>query len=164
MSISTGDKTGRLLQYDPCTKKVTVLLKNLAFANGVALSKDNSFLLVAETATFKIFKLWLRGPKAHDVELFSQLQRPADNIKRTDNGEFWVALNSRRGLHGNQTSSVSWLTKDPVGVKFDEQGNVVNVLDGEGGRTLESVSEVEEHNGKLWIGSVVKPYVGVIKL
>ena len=57
LSIATGDKTGRLLQYDPCTKKVTVLLDNLAFANGVALSKDSSFLLVAESATSKIFKL-----------------------------------------------------------------------------------------------------------
>ncbi|KAL6192964.1 hypothetical protein ACLB2K_034049 [Fragaria x ananassa] len=159
LSIATGDKTGRLLQYDPCTKKVTVLLDKLAFANGVALSKDSSFLLVAESATSKIFKLWLRGPNAGDVELFTQLKRPADNIKRTDNGEFWAALNSRRALQGNQTSSAFWLTKDPVGVKFDEQGNIVKVLDGEGGPTLESVSEVEEHNGKLWIGSVVKPYV-----
>uniref|UniRef100_UPI0005C9504E protein STRICTOSIDINE SYNTHASE-LIKE 10-like n=1 Tax=Fragaria vesca subsp. vesca TaxID=101020 RepID=UPI0005C9504E len=164
LSIATGDKTGRLLQYDPCTKKVTVLLDKLAFANGVALSKDSSFLLVAESATSKIFKLWLRGPNAGDVELFTQLKRPADNIKRTDNGEFWVALNSRRALQGNQTSSAFWLTKDPVGVKFDEQGNIVKVLDGEGGPTLESVSEVEEHNGKLWIGSVVKPYVGVLRL
>ncbi|KAM5567558.1 protein STRICTOSIDINE SYNTHASE-LIKE 10 [Rosa sericea] len=163
LSIATGDKTGRLLQYDPCTKKVTVLLDNLAFANGVALSKDSSFLLVAESATFKIFKFWLRGPKAHDAQLFTQLKRPADNIKRTNSGEFWAALNSRRGLQGNQTSPSLWLTKDPVGVKFDEQGNVMEVLDGEGGPTLESISEVEEHNGKLWIGSVVKSYVGVIK-
>ncbi|KAL6192963.1 hypothetical protein ACLB2K_034048 [Fragaria x ananassa] len=147
LSISTGDKTGRLLQYDPCTKccniiylicnfntkKVTVLLDNLAFANGVALSKDSSFLLVAETPTFKIFKLWLRGSKAGDVELFTQMKRPADNIKRTDNGEFWVAVNSLRQY---QTSPEYWLTKDPVGVKFDEQGNVVEVLDGEGGSTL----------------------------
>ncbi|XP_004298327.1 PREDICTED: strictosidine synthase-like [Fragaria vesca subsp. vesca] len=115
------------------TKKVTVLLDNLAFANGVALSKDSSFLLVAETPTFKIFKLWLRGSKDGDVELFTQMKRPADNIKRTDNGEFWVAVNSLRQY---QTSPEYWLTKDPVGVKFDEQGNVVEVLDGEGGSTL----------------------------
>lgn len=71
LSFVTGDKTGRLLHYDPRRKKVSVLLNNLAFADGVALSKDRSFLLVAETATFKIFKFWLRGPKAGDKQLFT---------------------------------------------------------------------------------------------
>jgi len=40
---------GRLLAYDPKTKATRVVLGNLVFANGVAVSPDQSFLLVVET-------------------------------------------------------------------------------------------------------------------
>ncbi|KAM1214631.1 hypothetical protein ACFX2I_011135 [Malus domestica] len=174
-SVLAGDNTGRLLQYDPRTKKVKVLLHGLGFANGVALSGDKSFVLVVESAEFRIHRLWLRGPKAHVLELFTQLQRPPDNIKRTKKGEFWVGLNSGRGvkevenkvktmMNNNESSGELLNVNDPVGVKLDEQGRVLQVLDGEGGKALQSVSEVEEHNGILWIGSVVTSYVGVIKI
>ncbi|XP_061992839.1 protein STRICTOSIDINE SYNTHASE-LIKE 10-like [Rosa rugosa] len=158
LSIISGDRTGRLMQYDPSTKKVTVLLKGLAFPNGVALTKDKSFLLLAETGTLKILRLWLRGPKSNALELFAQLVGFPDNIKRNNNGEFWVAINNGRGRSISRT-----LLGDPVGAKFDEEGNVLEVLDGEDSTAalLQSVSEVEEHNGKLWIGSVENSYVGV---
>jgi sugar lactone lactonase YvrE len=45
-----------LLKYDPKTKKSTVLMQGIRFANGVQLSKDESFLLVAESAESRIFK------------------------------------------------------------------------------------------------------------
>ena len=41
--------TGRLLKYDPGTGKASVALDNLAFANGVALSRDEAFLVVCES-------------------------------------------------------------------------------------------------------------------
>lgn len=47
----------RLLQYDPKTKKSTVLMKNLHFANGVQLSNDESFVLVSETAKSRVLRL-----------------------------------------------------------------------------------------------------------
>ncbi|KAJ1442175.1 Strictosidine synthase, conserved region [Sesbania bispinosa] len=166
--ILTGDRTGRLLKYDPNTQNVDVLLKGLAFPNGVALSKDNSFLLLAELTTFKILKVQLGDSKTNHVENFAQLRRPPDNIKRNAKGEFWVALNSGRGkiqrLENEIGSAIPQGTADPVGVKFDEEGKVIEVLDGEYGKELDSVSEVEEHEGSLWIGSPVQPYVGVIKV
>lgn len=188
-----GDKSGRLIKYDPITKNVTVLLRGLGIANGVALSKDNSFLLVAETSTKQIRRLWLRGPKAHVAELFFQLERAPDNIKTNDKGEFWIALhreaspnlqrgNKLEGHVGNQgfiavqsgkdslqtlqgeSKLEGWLSRDPVGIKIDEQGRTLQVLDGNGGSELSSVSEVLEYNGSLWIGSMQKNYVGVIEV
>ncbi|XP_004298328.1 PREDICTED: protein STRICTOSIDINE SYNTHASE-LIKE 10-like [Fragaria vesca subsp. vesca] len=158
LSIISADRTGRLMQYDPRTKKATVLLKGLAFPDGVALSKDKSFLLLIETGTLKILRLWLRGPKANTLELFAQLVGFPDNIKRNDNGEFWVAINN--GVGGSISAT---LLGDPVGAKFDEDGNVLEVLDGKDSAAalLQSVSEVEEHNGMLWIGSAQNSYVGV---
>ncbi|KAL3582034.1 hypothetical protein D5086_016366 [Populus alba] len=58
-AIINADKTGRLMKYDPNSKKVTVLHRGLAFPNGVALSKDNSFILVAESFTMRILKFYL---------------------------------------------------------------------------------------------------------
>ncbi|GMN38891.1 hypothetical protein TIFTF001_008126 [Ficus carica] len=157
------------MKYDPVAKKTTVLLKGLAFPDGVALSNDNSFLLFAESTTMRIFRVWLRGPKARTSEVFAQLGRSPDNIKRNRNGEFWIALNTGRAVlknlvhnkFGSQVVLPSWIA-DPVAVKFDRDGNVVGAVDGNGESTLESVSEVEEHGGTLWFGSAVKPYVGVM--
>ncbi|XP_059446830.1 protein STRICTOSIDINE SYNTHASE-LIKE 10-like [Corylus avellana] len=167
--IRKGDKTGRLMKYNPRTKKVSVLLKGLAFPNGVALSNDSSFLVLAETGTSQILRFWLQGSKNHTTEVFSSLERPPDNIKKNCNGEFWVALNSGRAIQNlgfmesRHETGKTWETKDVVGAKFDEEGKVIDVLDGKGGTSLDFVSEVEEHNGYLWIGSPVKPYVGLIR-
>jgi len=79
-----------------------------------------------------------------------------------------VALNSGRGrINGFEKereveTTVPWTT-DPVAIKFDSEGNVVEVLDGGYGTQLNSVSEVEEHDGSLWIGSAVQPYIALIK-
>lgn len=43
------EDTGRFLMYDPVTKKAKVLIQGLRFPNGVAVSKDGSFIVVAET-------------------------------------------------------------------------------------------------------------------
>ncbi|XP_030549965.1 protein STRICTOSIDINE SYNTHASE-LIKE 10-like [Rhodamnia argentea] len=188
LSIENGDKTGRVLKYDPRTKRVTVLLNGLSFPNGLALSKDGSFLVVAETGNLQLLRIPLSpsgtGRHATPAQVFyPQLSRYPDNIKRNDKGEFWVALNSGRGLvfpkteegphrgssvrgraHGDRDGNeIPWFTKDPVAIKFSEQGRVVEVLDGGFGRTFEAVSEVEEFAGTLWIGSVTMPYVGKFK-
>jgi len=52
---------GRLMSYDPATGTVKVLLKNLYFANGVALSRDEDFVLVNETYRYRITRYWLKG-------------------------------------------------------------------------------------------------------
>lgn len=160
------------MRYDPTTKIVTVLMRGLAFANGAALSQDNSFVLVGESATNQVHRFWLRGPKAYTSELFVHLERSPDNINRNEKGEFWIAVSSGRQSLQNppQLGTLEgqvvnpWLSRDAVGIKFDEQGRMVKVLDGNGGNLLNSISDIEEHNGSLWIGSVEKNYVVVIKI
>lgn len=147
---------------------MAVLLRDLGFPNGVALSKDSSFVLVAESSTWKIYKLWLKGSNGYKLEEFVQLKRSPDNIKRNENGEFWVAQNSGREiLNENRASTQNVFGElvfdDTVGIKFDEEGNVIQMIDGNGGSVLDSVSEVvEQHDGNLWTGSAIKSYVGLI--
>ncbi|KAK4481622.1 hypothetical protein RD792_012526 [Penstemon davidsonii] len=90
------DRGGRLLKYDPKTKKIDVLLKGLAMPAGLAISKDGSFVLIAEYLTCKITRFWIKGPKANTSETLVQLPGNPDNIKRTSSGDFWVAVNIQK--------------------------------------------------------------------
>lgn len=47
---------GRLLSYDPQTGSVKVLLDSLYMPNGIALSPDENFLLLAETSIGRILR------------------------------------------------------------------------------------------------------------
>jgi sugar lactone lactonase YvrE len=49
LDFMEASSTGRLLKHDPGTGKVSVVLDNLAFANGVALSRDETFIIVCES-------------------------------------------------------------------------------------------------------------------
>ena len=63
---------GRLLAYDPKTKTTRTLLRDLCFANGVAVSPDQSFVLVVETGAYRIHRVWLEWLEA----------RPGGNLHR----------------------------------------------------------------------------------
>lgn len=61
---------GRLLAWDPKTQKVRTVLPGLYFANGVAVSPDQSFVLVVETGMYRVQRVWLTGPKQGQAEIF----------------------------------------------------------------------------------------------
>ncbi|KAJ9184972.1 hypothetical protein P3X46_004655 [Hevea brasiliensis] len=184
-SILNKDTTGRLLKYDKSSAEVTILLEGLAFANGVALSKDHSFVLVAETTACQISRYWLHGANAGKVDIFAKLPGFPDNIRRNSKGEYWVALHSKKGLFSKLALSNSWIGKTllklplsfkqlhslliggrphATAIKLSEDGKVLKVLEDCDGKTLRFISEVEEKDGKLWIGSVLMPFLGVYDL
>jgi len=183
-SCLSGDKTGRFIKYNKSTKQVTVLLHGLAFANGVALSKDRSFALVAETRTCRILRYWIKGENAGKVEPFADLPGYPDNIRRNSKGEFWVAL------HGKKTPFADWLLRNTwagkallrlpltfdqlhllfmgkhhaITLKLSPEGEVVQVLEDSEGQNVKYISEVEERDGKLFVGSVMMPSIWVNNL
>ncbi|KAL3533584.1 hypothetical protein ACH5RR_007105 [Cinchona calisaya] len=148
------DKTGRLLKFDPTTNKVTVLMGNLMFPNGVALSKTGDFLLITETTNSRILKFWLEPTKAGRVEVFAELPGIPDNINRNQQGEFWVAVNSKNG------ESIRY----GLAVKLNENGDILKTLEDKTGKTWKYGSDIVETNGYLWIGSVIVPYVVKLKI
>ncbi|KAG8372086.1 hypothetical protein BUALT_Bualt12G0029900 [Buddleja alternifolia] len=177
--IISGDNSGRLMKFEPKTNKTTILLDNLKFPNGVALSQNGNFLLFVETTTCRLFKFWLKTPKAGKIEVIAQFPGFPDNIKRNGNGEFWVGINSRRGkflewIISNPWIGKSlirvfpidvtkvhlclarWIAKTGMGIRLNRDGNVVEVLDS---KRWKFVSEVDEDSGSLWIGSVTMPFV-----
>ncbi|XP_020576914.1 protein STRICTOSIDINE SYNTHASE-LIKE 10-like [Phalaenopsis equestris] len=187
-AIITGDSTGRLMQYDPTTKKTQILLSNLSFPNGIALSSDGSFLLIAETTTCRILRYWLQNST---FEVFSELPGFPDNIRRSPRGGFWVALHSRRSKLVKWLLSLPWLKKvffygsyvlptsrihgmvmffkrmrneGAMALRLNEDGEVIEVLESLGRRKMMLISEVHEMNDSLWIGSVIMPFLWRYKI
>ncbi|HJT67095.1 MAG TPA: SMP-30/gluconolactonase/LRE family protein [Pyrinomonadaceae bacterium] len=61
---------GRLLAWDPKTQKARTLLPGMYFANGVAVSPDQSFVLAVETGMYRVQRYWLTGPKQGQADVF----------------------------------------------------------------------------------------------
>jgi len=88
---------GRLIVYDPATGKASTLISGLNFANGVAVSPDQSFVLVNETGNYRVLRYWISGPqKGTWKPLIESLPAFPDNISAGFDGRFWVALVSPR--------------------------------------------------------------------
>ena len=56
LDLMEHTRNGRLLVYDPETGRATTLLDGLSFANGVAVSPDQSFVLVNETGEYRVIR------------------------------------------------------------------------------------------------------------
>lgn len=90
--------TGRLLRLAPGSETPEVVLEGLQFANGLAPSGDESFLVVAETGARRLTRHWLTGPEAGRTEPFAEnLPGMPDNLWRAGpDGPIWVSLVSPR--------------------------------------------------------------------
>lgn len=166
---------GRLLVYDPATQKTDMLLDGLYFANGIALSQNEDFVLVNETGRYRITRYWLKGEKAgsHDV-FIDNLPGFPDGVSANRNGTFWLAMPSPRNplmdtLHPSpwKKSLVAKLPKFlqpsaiPQGIVFalNERGEVVQALhDGDGAKVY-MITSAEQVGDMLYLGSLEAPQI-----
>lgn len=171
--------TGRLLRRNP-DGSVDILLTGLSFANGVALAEDESFVLVAETGAYSVVRLDLTGPSAGRRSLIIEnLPGMPDNMSRGSDGVFWIALPSERNKlldrllprHGALRKAI-WAMPDRLQpdatriawvIGIDGEGAVVRNLQGPG-TAFHYVTGVREHEGRLYLGSLVEPAVAVAAL
>lgn len=164
---------GRLLMHDPATAKTTTLLTGLNFANGVAVSHDQQFLLICETGSYRVIRYWIEGPRKGQSEPFIEnLPGFPDNISTGRHGRFWIAFFAPRNALLDSLSDNPFLRKViqrlPAAIKpkaeayahiaaIDPNGNVVKNLQDPGTEYAKttSVLETDQH---LYIGSLVAPY------
>ncbi|CAN0919017.1 Protein STRICTOSIDINE SYNTHASE-LIKE 7 [Linum grandiflorum] len=107
--ILGGKPNGRLLRYDPVTKKTTVLLRNLYFANGVDISPDQQSLVFCETPMKRCSKYYMKGEKEGKMDKFADnLPGLPDNIHYDGQGHYWIAF------AGGITASVEFSLKQPL--------------------------------------------------
>lgn len=84
--------SGRLIHYSRKTGKTKVLLDKIWFANGVALPYEENFVLVSDTHSSRIRKVWLKGSKTGQSEIFIDgLPGTPDNLSFDLEG-IWVSL------------------------------------------------------------------------
>ncbi|VVC91546.1 unnamed protein product, partial [Leptidea sinapis] len=82
-----SDPSGRLLYYNLATKENKVLLDNIWFPNGIAVSPDNSFIVLVETLKYRLLKYYIAGPKKGTTEVFYDgLPGVPDNIRVLPDG------------------------------------------------------------------------------
>lgn len=174
--------TGRLLKYDPRTRKASVALDNLSFANGVALSRDEAFVIVCESGRYRCLKLWLKGDKTSQVETFvADLPGSPDNIRRAPDGSFWIALVPLRSpwldLVTRWTFTkrvvasfpalldrIKATAKGPMVAQVSEDGEIIRLLDDSQGKVINLITSVTEFDGDLFFGSLSTNFVGKLSL
>ena len=104
--------TGRIIEFDPTNGESKVIMKGLNFANGIAAAVDDSFILVAETGSYRVWKYWLKGDKTGQSEVIvDNLPGFPDNIHRGLDGRFWVGLTSPRSAIIDKFSDQPFLRK-----------------------------------------------------
>ncbi len=169
---------GRLFRYDPSTGETTLLLDRLYFANGVALPRDEAYVLVVETGAYRIRRYWLTGDRAGEDDVFiDNLPGFPDNLSHNDAGIFWVAFASPRrkeldalmprpGLRRVIASLPDNLqpSPSPYGLiaGIDEDGVPRHCLHGPAGAFTE-ITGVREHDGWLYLGSLHEPAVARVR-
>jgi len=165
---------GKLIVFDPKTGKTSTLISGLSFANGVAVSPDQSYVLVNETGNYRVLRYWLSGPKNGTWEpLIESLPAFPDNISAGFNGRFWVALVAPRNQLLDSLSDKPFLRKMiqrlPEAIKpkaahyghiiaIDENGKVVADLQDPDARCPVNTG-VTETSQYLYIGSLVTDFI-----
>lgn len=169
---------GRVLKYDPSSGETTTILDGLSFANGIALSRDESFLLIAETGTYSVLKHWLSGDRAGQTEkLIENLPGFPDNINDNPNGTFWMGLVSPRSAPVDGMSDSPFVRKIVMrlpaalrpkpqrygfAVRFDADGRVLDNLQDPSGDYALVTGAIDAGDGNVVVTSLTEPRLGYL--
>lgn len=180
LDLLEGRAHGRLLKYDPASGTATTLAKELHFANGVALSKDESFVVVNETYRYRVARHWLKGPKAGTTEvLIEGLPGFPDGIAQSGRGTFWIAMFTVRNAAGDflaprpllkkmvaNLPRALWPKPAPYGlaIEIDEDGKILQSLHDPSGETVHQVTSVHERDGVLYFGHLHRDRISKVAL
>ena len=167
---------GRFLAYDLGNKTTKLLLDKLYFANGVAVSPDQSFVLVVETSKYRVQRYWLTGPRKGKSDIFiDNLPGFPDSISSNGKDTFWLALvqglESRKEMDSilpqpfirnilvRLPESASAPKNDGFVLGLDMDGRVIYNLQ-DASRSYVQTTNVVEHDGMLYLGSIKEDAIG----
>jgi sugar lactone lactonase YvrE len=180
--VVQNTRTGRLLRRTP-DGEVEVVLDGLSFANGVALSRDQDFVVVAESGTRTVVRRWLTGTRAGMRDYLCQdLPGYPDNVSLGSDGLLWVALPRRTDPLLAPLQSAPKVVRrlaSPIAARmparrpvsrvraYDDQGRLVHDLEirpDQPGGGLRMVTTAREQDGRVWLGSLYASAIGVQRL
>jgi ribose transport system permease protein len=177
-----GRGNGRIICYDPRTNTTRTAVSKIRFPNGVCVAHDGMSVYYATTWGCSVERLWIAGPKTGKVEtLIADLPGYADNINRSSDGHYWLAIVGMRtpafdlalrkpSFRGRMVARVArdeWLFPQMnVGnvVKFTDKGEIVDCLWDKGGVNHPMLTSCNEHRGYLYLGGIYNNRVGKHKI
>lgn len=181
LDIMEQSASGRVLAYDPATKKARVVARGLSFANGIALSVDGHTLFVSETGRYRIWKIDghasgvdVQSGSAQARVLLDNLPGYPDNLMRGRDGRIWVGLFKPRNPAADNLAQWPFLRKVllrlprswlPLGPSYghvfaiDEDGRVMDDLQDSSG-TYPETTGATETAGRLYIHSLHAHAIG----
>jgi sugar lactone lactonase YvrE len=167
---------GRLLALDPASQRARTLLRDVYFANGVAVSPDQSFVLVAETGMYRVRRVWLKEPKLGQSDIFiDNLPGFPDGISSNGRDKFWLALVAPRQAMFDRMQPYPFMRKmvlrlpkflQPAAQRYsfvlalDSQGHIVQNLQNGSADCYAEIANVVERNGTLYFGSIGEDTIG----
>ena len=178
-SLIENKATGRLLSYSPITKVTKVHLENLQFANGVAMGPDDEYVLVNETAGSRISRLWLKGDKKGQSDIFfNGFPGAPDNLSFNGIDTFWVAFAGirlpqldaladrpfiRKLIGGLPKESLLPKNKHGLIVGIDLSGKVTHNLQDKNS-SIKIITSVNQWGNTLYIGSLASDFIALHQL
>ncbi len=165
---------GRLLAYRP-GGTVDVVATGLYFPNGVALTPDESAVLVVETSAHRLLRVPLAGGGPTEL---ADLPAYPDNMSSVGDGTYWIALPSPRVAIAERLLPHPWARRiaallperiQPGPLPYslvalvDGDGRVLRTLHGPAGR-YRLLTGVRQHGTDLWLGSLTESAVGRVRL
>eukprot|EP00929_Paragymnodinium_shiwhaense_P090447 TRINITY_DN50639_c0_g1_i1.p1 TRINITY_DN50639_c0_g1~~TRINITY_DN50639_c0_g1_i1.p1 ORF type:complete len:188 (-),score=22.46 TRINITY_DN50639_c0_g1_i1:56-619(-) len=181
LNMLRGDASGQLLSYSPMSAEVVSLKHNIAYANGVAVSADGTFVALVETNTCRVLRYWLAGPHAGSVDvLIDRLPGMPDGITRSGKGGFWISLVVPLSPLLRMLAPRPWLRQLASHlvhlfkfvakrwgcvVRVSESGEILENLMDPTGEHLSTISAVTEGpDGRLFFGNLGGDFVSVLKI
>ena len=178
-SLLENKATGRLLSYSPVTKATVVHIENLQFANGVALGPNDNYVLVNETGGSKIRRLWLKGAKKNENDIFYDgFPGAPDNLSFNGIDIFWVAFAGiripgldaladkpliRKLIGGLPKESLIPKNKHGFIVGLNLEGEVIHNFQDENS-PIQTITSVNQWGNTLFIGNLASDFIALYEL
>jgi sugar lactone lactonase YvrE len=156
---------GRVLAYDPASRRTEVVAEGFHFPNGVALTPDEDALLLCETVSHRLVRLSLPDGA---VRVLADLPAYPDNMSPVGDGTYWIALASPRVALAEKllphpvlrrVAAVLPTRLQPrplpysIAALVDGDGTLLRALHGPAGRYVMATG-VRQHGDTLWLGSL----------
>ncbi|MFP2957808.1 SMP-30/gluconolactonase/LRE family protein [Myxococcus sp. 1LA] len=108
-----GKPNGRVIAYEPETGAVRSVMDGVYFANGIAVTADESAVLIAETFRGRVLRHWVSGERAGTTEPFIEnLPVTPDNITLDAQGQVWTT----GYLRTNELDAISGSAEQRLGL------------------------------------------------
>ena len=175
-SVLLSNTMGRILKFDLRTRTASVLVDKVSFPNGIVYEKSTHSIIFSEFSRNRIWKYDLSTGSSRF--LLENLSGYADNLKLSDTGDLLVAIILTRDplleLIKDKPALRKYLmyvpdkliravtAKRAGGLRVDPQtGEIKEYIFGAPTK-LNSVSTINERNGKLYFSSLFYPTILVL--